>query len=73
MGDNNSIPIPEYKPITHHCSCCGKEIDDEEELFEVDGGEYLCGDCFMQYITVNFDPYDLALAFGYNFMKAGEL
>lgn len=71
MGDNNSIPIPEYKPVTHHCSCCSKEIDDEEELFEVDD-EYLCEDCFVQFITVNYDAFDFAKAFGYNFMKAGE-
>lgn len=52
--------MEEYKPITHHCDCCGGEVEDEEVLFEADNGKLYCEECFRDFIIDNLDIYEIA-------------
>lgn len=60
MGDNNSIPIPEYPPIRVHCDCCGAELEGDRDIFEERPDRWICEDCFLEYCKDNIDIYQMA-------------
>ena len=70
--ENPYSGIPEYKPC-RSCSCCDAEVDDDELLYEISSGYFVCGDCFYQFVEDNYSPASLADQLDINYVKAGEL
>ena len=67
------MDYPEYKPISHWCDCCGAEIEDEDDVFEIDpNGKWCCDACFVQWAMDNVDIKDLAQLFDVPVRKAYE-
>ena len=66
------MDYPEYKPISHWCDCCGAEIEDEDDVFQADNGQWYCEECFRDYCIDNLDIYDMAKMWNIPVAKAVE-
>ena len=66
------MDIPEYKPITHFCPCCGHEIEDEEDVYEVEPFVYYCEACFLPWAIQNTFVEDFAKMLDVPIRKACE-
>ena len=48
------IPIPEYPPC-RKCPSCGRDIDDEEKVYEILEDYWVCEECAADFIKDNLD------------------
>ena len=60
MADSWLNNYPEYPPASGYCDGCGREIDYDEDIFEIDRDKFYCEECFEQYCHDNLDIYELA-------------
>ena len=61
-----------YAPC-RKCYECGEEVNDDEILYEICQGYFVCEECFKAYVFDNYAPSSLADQLNINFTKAGEL
>lgn len=67
----DSYGINEYPPITHWCSFCGGELEDEAEVYETEFG-VMCEDCFYNFCKINLDLHEMAELWNIPVRKACE-
>ena len=65
------IPIPEYPPC-RKCPSCGRDIDDEETVYEICAEYWVCEECAKDFITDNLSVDEIADYMGIDTKKSGE-
>ena len=66
------IPIPEYPPC-RRCPSCGRDIDDEETVYEICAEYWVCEECAKDFITTNLLVDEIADYMGINTKKSGDI
>lgn len=61
-----------YKPC-RKCATCGEEINDDEDMFEIEQGFWVCDACLLDEVVLNVEPAALAKALGFEKKKAGDI
>lgn len=65
------IPIPEYPPC-RRCPSCGRDIDDEEKVYEILEDYWVCEECAADFIKDNLSVDEIADYMGIDTKKSGE-
>jgi len=68
VPDNDII----YKPC-RQCAACGEEVNDEEPMYEIEQGFWVCEPCFLDDIILNAEPAKLADALNVERKNAGDI
>ena len=55
-----SYGINEYATPKYNCECCGTGLVDDDVIFEIDNGKWVCEECFRDYCIDNLDIYEMA-------------
>lgn len=60
-------------PPYRKCACCGVEIPDDENMFEITTNYFVCEDCFWEDVRTNYSAESVAEQLGVPFEKRADI